>query len=128
VIRSDLYPVFQAFDFADPSVPNGERAVTTVAPQALFMMNSKLMREQSRHLAEVLLGRADLDDTGRVRLAYERAYGRPPSAAETLRALDFVRRCEQVLPADVAGRERTARAWQSLCRVILAANEFICVE
>jgi hypothetical protein len=127
VIRSDLYPVFQAFDFADPSVPNGVRAVTTVAPQALFMMNSKLMREQSRHLAEVLLGRRDLDDAGRIRVAYERAYGRPPSAAETGRALDFVRRCEQAA-ADVAAGARPLRAWQSLCRVLLAANEFIYVE
>ena len=35
VIRSGLYDVFQAFDFADPSASNGKRIPTTVAPQAL---------------------------------------------------------------------------------------------
>ena len=47
VVRSALYDVFQAFDFADPSVQNGRRDVTTVAPQALFMMNSAFASQQS---------------------------------------------------------------------------------
>ena len=34
VLRSALYDVFQAFDFPDPAVPNGDRATTTVASQA----------------------------------------------------------------------------------------------
>jgi cytochrome c553 len=129
VIRSDLYRVFQAFDFADPSTPSGERPTTTVAPQALFMMNSKLVLEQTRHLATDLLDRGDCDDAGRVRLAYERAYGRLPTTAETARALGFVRRVEGLLEGEkVAPAERRLRAWQSLCRVIVAANEFIYVE
>ena len=45
VMRSDVYAVFQAFDFADPSTASGERATTTVAPQALFLMNGKIVRE-----------------------------------------------------------------------------------
>ena len=34
IVRSALYEVFQAFDFADPAVSSGERMSTTVAPQA----------------------------------------------------------------------------------------------
>jgi mono/diheme cytochrome c family protein len=125
VIRSDVYAVFQAFDFADPSMSSGQRATTTVAPQALFLMNGKLVLEQARALARDLLGRQDLDDTGRVRLAYERAYARLPSAQETARALRFVQEVEKALPV---GAERRQRAWQSLCRVLVAADEFIYVE
>jgi len=55
VIRSALYNVFQIFDFADPSTLNGHRDQTTVAPQALFMMNSKLVADASRRLADTLL-------------------------------------------------------------------------
>jgi hypothetical protein len=129
VIRSDLYAVFQAFDFPDPSVSNGERATTTVAPQALFLMNSKLVAENTRHLAETLLADGKLDDAGRVRVAHERAYARPPTTEETTRALDFVRRCEKALSVEnLDETERRLRAWQSLCRVMLAANEFIYVE
>ena len=95
MIRSDTYQVFQAFDFPDPSVPSGERATTTVAPQALFLMNGKVVAEQTRHLAAILLADATLDDTARVRIVYERTYSRSPSVRETARALDFVRRCEE---------------------------------
>jgi len=129
VIRSDVYTVLQAFDFADPSVASGERATTTVAPQALFLMNSRLILEQTRRLAAALLADPTLDDAGRVRLVYERAYSRPPSAGETARALDFVRRSEEAWGGTTLdAQERRLRAWQSLCRVVLAANEFIYVE
>ena len=42
VVRNNLYPVFQLFDYSDASVPNGNRNSSTVAPQALFMLNSGL--------------------------------------------------------------------------------------
>jgi hypothetical protein len=127
VIRSALYDVFQAFDFPDPSVAAGERASTTVAPQALFMMNGKLVAGQTRALAADLLSGPG-DDAGRVRSAYLRAYGRPPSEAEVARALAFVGRVGQALPADLDSAERRLRSWPSLCRVLVAANEFVYVE
>jgi Protein of unknown function (DUF1549)/Protein of unknown function (DUF1553)/Planctomycete cytochrome C len=55
VLRSALYDVFQAFDFPDPAVPSGDRATTTVASQALFMMNSPLAARASERLAEIVL-------------------------------------------------------------------------
>ena len=77
VIRSGLYDVFQAFDFADPSTSNGKRIPTTVAPQALFMMNDRLVLRCSDAMAGRLLARTDLDTPGRIDLAFRRAYGRP---------------------------------------------------
>lgn len=138
VVRSALYEVFQAFDFADPTVLNGKRDSTTVAPQALFMMNSSLVLAQTRAMAESLLADATVDDAQRVRLVYERAYGRPPTSAETSRAVAYVERYSQLFmakqnpapagsPASGPGESRL-RAWQSLCRAILAANEFIYLE
>ena len=128
VLRSAVYQVFQAFDFADPSVLSGKRATTTVAPQALFMMNGKIVLQQSRHLAETLLERDDVDDAGRLRLAYERVLGRPPTAAETDRDLAFLARYQAALGADsVKPEQGRLRAWQGVCRVLLASNEFIYV-
>jgi hypothetical protein len=88
-----------------------------------------LILEQTRHLAAALLARESLDDSGRVRLAYERAFSRPPSPAEVERAVAFVRQCERTLASEPGEKKDSRlRAWQSLCRVILAANEFIFVE
>ena len=129
VIRSSLYDVFQAFDFGDPSVSNGNRQSTVVSPQALFMMNSSIVLEQSRNMAAGLLGKAHLDDAGRIRKAYEIALGRLPTASETDRALDFIARVGTRLnsyePDDAT---RPLRAWQSLCRALVASNEFLYLE
>ena len=43
VVRNHLFDVFELFDYSDASVLNGSRSTSTVAPQALFMMNSELV-------------------------------------------------------------------------------------
>lgn len=127
VIRSALYDVFQAFDFADPSFASGERAVTTVAPQALFLMNGKLVHAQTHAWATSLLADKQLDNAGRVRRIYGQAFGRPPSEREIARALKFVERSE-IEWSGMKKSDARVQAWQSFCRVIVAANEFIYVE
>jgi hypothetical protein len=128
VVRSAVYDVLAAFDFADPSTATGRRSSTTVAPQALFMMNSPLMLAESRAMAESILRRPGADEQ-HVEQAYLRAYGRPPEPREAERALRFV----SAYQSDVAGHgvdatEARLRAWQALCRVILSSNEFVYVE
>jgi hypothetical protein len=128
VVRSALYDVFSAFDFADPSTSLGRRPSTTVAPQALFMMNSPLMLAESRAMAELVLHRAD-DDLDRVDMIYLRAYSRPPSDADVGRSLRFVAAYRSELAGqNVLPDEALARAWQALCRVVLASNEFVYLE
>src|SRR5205823_7093319 len=51
VIRNDLRPEFSIFDFADPQTVSGRRNQTIVAPQALFLLNSELLRDSARKLA-----------------------------------------------------------------------------
>jgi cytochrome c553 len=137
VVRSALYDVFQAFDFADPSVQSGRRDTTTVAPQALFLMNSDLVLKQTRELARQLLAQSERTDADRVVELYQRALGRPPRTLEIERGLGFVQRYIEAAntPAAaeagtgaVASSPPTERAWQALCRAVLASNEFIYVE
>jgi hypothetical protein len=129
VIRNHLYDVFQLFDSTDATVPSGDRATTTVAPQALFMMNSDLVAQVSERLAADLLDDAGTDDAGRIRRLYVRAYGRCATAQETTKAREFVRRCEQEFQSSEsdAGKRR-ARAWACLCQVVVAANEFVYIR
>jgi hypothetical protein len=129
VVRSALYDAFQAFDFAEPSVSVGQRQSTTVAPQALFMMNSKVVADATRAFAERLLDQKTVDDRTRVDTAYLAAYGRSPNEIEVARALTFVEAYADLLIVKETPRdEARIKAWQSLCRVILSANEFIYVE
>ncbi len=126
VVRSSLYDVFTAFEFADPSVPNGDRGASVVAPQALFMMNASIVLRHTRRMAERLLQREDLDDAGRVRDTYERVLARPPRPEEIDRALTFVANVENALGARAGTAEdRRARAWQSFCKAMVGSNEFL---
>jgi hypothetical protein len=128
VIRSGLFDLFQAFDFAEPSVVNGRRDTTTVAPQALLLMNSDLVWQASQHLAGGLLSQPG-DDRRSVQAAYERAFVRPPTSSETDRALEFIQAYQDELAPDgLSPSVRRRRAWEAWCRVILASNEFVYVE
>jgi cytochrome c553 len=126
VVRSSMYEMFQAFDLPDPSTSNGDRNATIIAPQALFMMNGPVVLTHTRVMAEKLLGRTDLDDAGRVRAAYERALGRPPSGQEIDRALSFLAQVEGTIANRITDPvKRRAFAWQSFCKALIGSNEFI---
>ena len=106
VVRNHLYDMFQLFDATDASVTDGDRATTTVAPQALFLMNSDLAVQAARDP-----GRPPARSPGsgrrpaRIRLLYETAYGRPPSTAESERAAAYLARFDHALrDSDEGGR------------------------
>jgi hypothetical protein len=128
IVRNHLYDLFQLFDFADPSVTSGDRATTTVAPQALFLMNSDLILQAARDLASGLLGGPERDDADRLLRLYESAYGRPPTPDELRRAVAFLGRFDRTLGTEADTESRRLGAWQALCQVILASNEFLTIR
>jgi hypothetical protein len=115
VFRNALPELFEVFDFADPSVTTGCRNTSTVAPQALFLMNNPFVLEQARRAALRLLAEPDVDDAGRLRLAYERALGRAPSAAEQFLSERFLAAVGQ------ADREK---GWTQLVQSLFASIDF----
>ncbi|MCP4189206.1 MAG: DUF1553 domain-containing protein [Planctomycetaceae bacterium] len=129
VVRSALYEVLQSFDFPDPSVTTGKRQSTTVAPQALFMMNSDLVAQQAAQLARNLLQQKTNNDRARIDTAYALLYSRPPNEAEIDSALHFIERyLDHLSDSQLDTTTAKTRAWQSLCRALMSANEFIFVE
>ena len=129
VIRNALFDYFQAFDFGDPTTVNARRSSTTVAPQALYVLNSPFVLEQSRAFALDLLARAASSDAQRVAFAYRKALGRAPTPAEAARATAFLTAYEaHVGKKEPDGPKRRERTWQGFCQVLFASNEFIYVE
>ena len=89
VFRNALPELFEAFDFADPSLVSGARTTSTVAPQALFLMNHPFVIEHARTAAKRL--QTDVTSDGeRIRLAYRRILGREPTDGERDVALRFL--------------------------------------
>lgn len=129
VVRSALFEMFSAFDFPDPSASNGHRATTTVAPQALFMLNSQFMEAQTKAMAQSLLSQVQSDDLERMRVAYRRALGREPNDSELERAMEFLASYDLALADDITdASKRQLRSWQGLCRVLLASSDFVYVD
>jgi cytochrome c553 len=78
------------FDFAEQGMVTGNRDTTTVAPQALYLLNDPFMQRQSRTLANRVLQPAKLSDAERIDLAYRLALGRHATTAETGRVTAFL--------------------------------------
>lgn len=128
VIRSALYELYQVFDFAEPSVLNGKRDSTTLATQAMFMLNSQLVADQSQELAQQLLALPSSDDAERIRKAFAILFQRNPTSDEIARSLNFVQQFAESFAVELTDDERRRAAWRSLCRMLFATNEFLFVE
>ena len=119
VIRNHLYDLFDLFDYSDAATVQGDRGSTIVAPQALFMLNSGLVHEAAKRLAERLQSVEFNSDRERVVYLHVAIYGRHPSDAEVAAMLGFLNR---------ASEEERSQRWSYLCQAALAANDFLFVR
>jgi len=128
VIRNNVFDLFQLLDFPDPAVPSGDRAMTTVAPQALLMMNSDFVLKTADELARRLLT-DNADDAARLARLYEIALGREASAEELQADQTLLAATERAWQSQEPNADlRRRRAWAVLCQVLLASNEFIYIR
>ncbi len=115
VIRSSSQPgpaeLRNVFDFPNPSEFTGHRVTTAVPTQALFLMNSPVLKKHAAALATRLHAEAE-DETQRLELLWLRVLGRPIRATEEQEARAF-------LAAVGDG------AWRELSHALFASNEFL---
>ena len=111
--------ILSVFDFPHPSDMTGARPSTTVAPQALFLLNSPFVKQQAERLAERILKDEADDDRVRVSRLYLLTISRPPDTDETDTIVEFLNQSA----ADLNG-DRLA-AWTQLCHAMLGSNGFL---
>jgi hypothetical protein len=135
VIRNDLPPLFQLFDFGDALSVNGRRSVTNVAPQALFMMNSPLVLDAAKATTEaVVAGCGTADDLQRLEHLYLRIVGRPPRRDEVEPSLALVHerlnefRVARPAASVVADDSVRNRAWAALAHALFCSTSFQYVD
>jgi hypothetical protein len=108
VKRTFPMPMLSTFDVPDNSMSCARRDNTTVAPQALTLMNGDFMVQQAKQLASVAR-QAHPSEAGRqVDLAWKRVLGRMPKAAEREKAM--------------------AVGLDQLCLALLNSNEFLYID
>jgi hypothetical protein len=125
VKRSKLVPMMTIFDGPDALGGLAERPTTTIAPQALALMNSPHVRGYARAFAKRITADAKTTMEESLRTAYLIALARPPQAEELADSLTFVRQQMQSYAATGDSRER---ALADFCQVLMCLNEFVYVE
>jgi hypothetical protein len=113
VARNNLAPELEIFDVANPEMVSGDRPLTTVPTQALYLLNSPFLQKQGATLAQQAYTHADP-----VTWLHETILGRKPSATAAKRANDFI---------NTASDDRE-KALADLAHVLLASTEFLFLE
>src|SRR5262249_47729909 len=122
IFRGRLNDLFQVFDFPDANILSGKRYVTTAPTQALFLMNSPFVVEESRRWAERLESKSESDVVNDIYLS---AYARPCSDEERTGAKTFLRNYGNALIATESDQAvRKKKALQALCQAIIESTEF----
>jgi hypothetical protein len=120
-IRSDRATYQFLFDAADPNAIVEKRIDSTVAPQALFLLNNPFVLAQIKGLAQRVLKEAPDDDAKRVQWLYELLYARPAGQQELQLGLSALSQSRTETKDNEA-------AWEQYCQVLLCANEFVYVD
>jgi cytochrome c553 len=129
VLRELLPLALDRFDFANPEMVTGDREVTTVAPQALYLMNDPFVLQQAQRMADRLLEHDWMDQSARVDLAYRIAFGRPATPIEKQHAQQYLAGySESDTAGQTAGTKAQSGAWASLCQALMASAEFRYVD
>lgn len=111
--RNLRYPIFEAFDKPDSNASCPRRNVSTIAPQALLLLNADDSVVAARHLAESIEKQSGSDRRAAIELAYRHILNRKPTA-------DDVRDAEQFLTSD--------SALADLCLALFNLNEFVYLD
>jgi len=122
-VRGLIPDFMNLFDVADAELVVGQRDVTTIAPQALYLMNSPVVLEQSETLAKRLI-EDETADSARVDRAFRQTLCRPADAQERADVLAFLKSYETTLPSDMKPEVRQLQAWTNVCQSLLASAEF----
>lgn len=119
-IRSDRSNYRALFDAADPTSIVEQRAVSTVAPQALFVLNHPFVFAQAQAVADNV-NKVPGDNRQKILWLYQQLYGRAPQREELGVGLSMLAGSGDPGPD-------SKNSWLQYCQVLLCANEFVYVD
>ncbi len=143
VRRSRPLALLNVFDAPVMEVNCDRRQASTVAPQALMLMNSQFMLEQAARFAQRLQKESGENRSAQIRDAWRLAFSRLPTAPEQAAALAFlscqtdhlkaagepeVAEKKTVKPDQPTKPTPELQALTDLCQALLSANEFLYVD
>jgi hypothetical protein len=127
VRRNLRYPMLAMFDAPDNNETCARRYVTTTAPQALLLLNDKIVLDIAGQFA-ARLQREDSDKPVElIERAFALAVGRKPDAEESSLMQRFLQD-QTVLHREAGAKDPLHEAVKDLCHSVLNLNEFLFVD
>ena len=125
------YPLLQAFDKPDAQQSCNRRDPTTVAPQALALLNDPFVRTVTLDFADRLIRESGAEPPQWIDRGYQLALAQSPSESERTASLEFV----QIQITERSGRspqtavdEIRRRSLADLCQAWFSLNEFLYID
>ncbi len=138
VKRSVLVPMLEGFDAPTATQTCERRMTTTVATQALQLLNDQFSNEQAQYMAARVIHEVGDSIDREIDRVYWLSYSRVPTDDERRQAADFVSKqfqagrqllIDQRVNFDAhAQAELHQRALADLCHVLFNSNEFVYVN
>jgi hypothetical protein len=125
------HPLMQAFDGPDASVSCGRRSCTTVAPQALALLNDTILRDRAMDFARRLTRQGSEEPADVVDRGFRLALSRAPSDAERAESVQFWKsqiRARAARAGTPAAEDVRLEALADFCQTLFSTNEFIYVD
>jgi hypothetical protein len=119
--RALVPPILETFDCPSSTVPVGNRPVTTVAPQALLLLNDEFVRKQAADLAEQIINSTNKKLDIQVEKAFLIVLQRRPSKTELKYSLSFLNQIVQMNSSHEI-------AFRQFCLALMNLNEVIYVD
>ncbi|HAA86694.1 MAG TPA: hypothetical protein DCE22_00465, partial [Verrucomicrobiales bacterium] len=107
-----------------PDIHSPKRPETTVPQQALFILNSKLIQDQSTAIAHSSQFNKLSRDTDKVTLLYQQILSRNPSNEELKDSLNFIASTRN----QTKEPDTNYPAWAQLAQALLSTNEFFFID
>ncbi|HZS05087.1 MAG TPA: DUF1549 and DUF1553 domain-containing protein [Blastocatellia bacterium] len=127
VKRSVIVPLVEVFDCPATTISSPMRSTSTIAPQALALLNNEFVLEQSDFFARRLEREAGPDRRAQITRAFQLALSRNPGEKEIAWAEGFLK-----LQADGYARREDRKpetaALRDFCHAILNLNEFLYLD
>jgi len=139
VRRNTRYPMLEAFDMPDTHESCGRRNTTITAPQALSLLNGKVVLDWAQSLAGRVITESGTDLRAQIDRAYELAYSRRPDGSERDTVMTFFDKQQSVIAKRIADGKKLAlptgasqeieparaAALVDFCHMLLNSNEFV---
>ena len=140
--RSVVLPLLEVFDCPDSTVSSPSRSASTIAPQALALLNNSFVLEQSRRFARRVVEEAGGTPVDRTHRAFKIALGRRATEQELAWSVDFLgkqalayaQNTQRSSPQGGSGIAVTVteaaslQALADLCHAMFNLNEFLYLE